>query len=181
MQATEYFDFLTNNDTTAEKYMGNISIFDFRNYNGMDLSFATFLQKNKKSLLVPDNIDYVMSNPKVYTAFADDITRSKAANLVRVLRKTKVLIYNGQNDVVVNTPGVLLYLNALDWEGIKQWKSTPKTIWTIFDEVRGWAKFSGNLWFVLVNGAGHMVPSDQPRATMNMINNFLYDIRDWKL
>lgn len=35
-KATDYFDFLTNNDTTPETYMGNISIFNFRNYDGMD-------------------------------------------------------------------------------------------------------------------------------------------------
>jgi len=34
--ATNYFDFLTNNDTTPETYMNNISIFNFRNYDGLD-------------------------------------------------------------------------------------------------------------------------------------------------
>jgi carboxypeptidase C (cathepsin A) len=47
--ATNYFDFITNNDTTPEKYMGNISIFNFRNYDGLDESFATFLNDKKAS------------------------------------------------------------------------------------------------------------------------------------
>lgn len=34
--ATQYFDFLTNNDTTPEVYFGNISMFNFRNYDGID-------------------------------------------------------------------------------------------------------------------------------------------------
>jgi len=41
------------------------------------------------------------------------------------------LIYNGQDDVVVNTAGVLQYINSLNWEGIAQWKRTQKQIWTI--------------------------------------------------
>lgn len=47
-KATNFFDFLTNNDTTPEVYMGNISIFNFRNYDGIDESFAEFLNKNKE-------------------------------------------------------------------------------------------------------------------------------------
>lgn len=72
------------------------------------------------------------------------------------------MIYNGQNDVVVNNPGVLQYLNSLAWSGIGPWKRTRKQIWTRSGQVHGWAKVSGNLWFVMVNGAGHMVPTDQP-------------------
>lgn len=45
--ATNYFDFLTNNDTTPEVYWGNISTYNFRNYDGLDLSFAKFLTNNK--------------------------------------------------------------------------------------------------------------------------------------
>jgi hypothetical protein len=63
-----------------------------------------------------------MGNDQIYTAFGDDITRSVADYVTRILGRIKVLVYNGQNDVVVNTPGVLLYLNSLNWHGIKQWK-----------------------------------------------------------
>lgn len=51
--------------------------------------------------------------------------------LVRLLRKTKVLIYNGQNDYVINTAGVLNYINSLTWEGITSWKKSKKKVWTI--------------------------------------------------
>lgn len=48
--ATNYFDFLTNNDTTPETYFGNISMFNFRNYDGLDESFAEFLNKHRSDL-----------------------------------------------------------------------------------------------------------------------------------
>lgn len=161
--------------------MGNISIFDFRNYNGLDVSYSKLLQDNKDQFGVPSNVSYILGNDKIYTAFGDDITRSYANYVTRVLRHTKVLIYNGQNDVVVNTPGVLLYLNSLDWEGIYEWKKTPKRIWTIHDDVKGWAKVSGNLWFVLVNGAGHMVPTNKPIPAFNMLAHFIGNNHDWRM
>jgi vitellogenic carboxypeptidase-like protein len=50
----------------------------------------------------------------------------------------------------------------MNWDGIETWKKARKEVWTINGEIRGWAKVSSNLWFALVNGAGHMVPADQP-------------------
>ena len=123
---------------------------------------------------------YLPGNDFIYTAFANDVSRSYTADVILALRNVKTLIYNGQNDFVVNTAGVLQYLNSLNWEGISQWKRTPKDIWTIHGEVKGWAKTSGNLWFVLVNGAGHMVPTDQPRAAFNMMGHFINNERHWK-
>lgn len=169
--ATNYFDFLTNNDTTPETYMGNISMFNFRNYDGLDESFADFVNNHKNDFGA--NVEYLPGNDQIYTAFGPDISQSYAKDVVELLRKIKVLIYNGQNDVVVNTAGVLQYLNSLNWEGISQWKRTEKQIWTMYGEVKGWAKVSGNLWFALVNGAGHMVPSDQPEAAFSLLGHFL--------
>lgn len=111
--ATNYFDFLTNNDTTAEAHFGGISTFNFRDYEGMDASFTDWIDDHKNELGA--KCDYILSNDKVYTAFGNDITKTVVDSVVRVLRKTKVLIYNGQNDVVVNTPGVLHYLSSIDW------------------------------------------------------------------
>lgn len=32
----------------------------------------------------------------------------------------------------------------------------------------------------MVNGAGHMVPTDQPEAAFTMLGHFLYNEHDWK-
>lgn len=116
-----------------------------------------------------------MYNLQVYANFAADISISYEYDLVLALRNIKVLVYNGQQDFIVNTPGVLQYLNSLNWEGIQQWKRTKKQIWTIHGENAGWAKISGNLWFVLVNGAGHLVPADQPDRAFSMMGHFLFN------
>lgn len=52
----------------------------------------------------------------MYYAFCDDLSRSFKPQLQRVLnRGIRTLIYNGQNDFIVNTAGVLNYLNTLQW------------------------------------------------------------------
>jgi vitellogenic carboxypeptidase-like protein len=161
--------------------MGGISIFNFRNYEPEDASFADILEKNKNVFGVSADIKFIPGNDQIYTAFAADVSQGVTADLIEVLRRTKVLLYNGQNDVVVNTPGVLQYINSLQWENLNQWKRATKQVWTIANEVVGWAKVAGNLWFVLVNGAGHMVPTDQPISSFVMMGHFLNDEHDWNL
>lgn len=146
----------------------------------MDFTFATLLNNSRASLGVPADVYYVPGSDAIYDAFQADISKSYANKVVDMLRRIKVLIYNGQDDFVVNTPGVLTYLNSLNWQGTRNWKRAQKKIWTIHGEIKGWAKVAGNLWFVLVNHAGHLVPADQPEAAFNMLGHFITGNQDWK-
>lgn len=155
--------------------------YNFRQYGESDSSFTTFLNNSRASFGVLDSVYYVPGNDDIYEAFATDISRSYVGEVIGLLNKhVKVLIYNGQDDFVVNTPGVLNYLNGLNWRGIPMWKRAQKQIWTIHGENAGWAKISDNLWFVLVNHAGHMVPTDQPERAFNMLGHFISGNKDWK-
>jgi cathepsin A (carboxypeptidase C) len=147
-------------------------MFNFRNYDGLDETFAKILQDNKATLGA--KVDFIPGNDAIYTRFADDVSRSYALDVILALKNIRVLIYNGQEDVVVNTAGVLQYLNGLNWGSLPQWKRTKKQIWTIHGEVAGWVKNYGNLWFALVNGAGHMVPTDQPERAFSLLGHFIY-------
>jgi carboxypeptidase C (cathepsin A) len=138
-----------------------------------------FIKNNKDALGVPKDLDYLPGSDQVYESFHADIAQSYASDVVIMLRHIRVLIYNGQDDFVVNTAGVLQYLNSLGWEGISAWKRAKKQKWTIYGEIRGWAKTSGNLWFVLVNKAGHLVPSDQPWSAANMLGHFISKDNNW--
>jgi carboxypeptidase C (cathepsin A) len=108
-----------------------MSTYNFRQYGDGDFSFATVLNNSRTELGIPQDIYYVPGSDGIYDAFQADITKSYADKVVNLLRRIKVLIYNGQDDFVVNTPGVLNYLNSLNWEGVPRWKRTPKKIWTV--------------------------------------------------
>lgn len=111
----------------------------------------------------------------MYEAFSADISRSFKPQLERVLNMgLKTLIYNGQNDFIVNTAGVLAYLNTLKWTKAKEWRAAKKTMWKDYDDVTnlGWTKNYGNLYFTLIKDAGHLVPSDQARESWFMLNNY---------
>ena len=155
--------------------------YNFRQYHYGDESFAKFLQDNKQSIGVPSNINYAPGSDEVYNSFANDITRSYASDVVIMLNNIKVLIYNGQDDFVVNTAGVLQYLNSLSaWSKIDDWKKARKQIWSISNSITGWVKSHDNLMFVLINKAGHLVPTDQPLSAFDMLGHWIKDDRNWR-
>lgn len=124
-------------------------------------------------------MELIFGNDELYTAFDGDVTVSYSDNLIYCLRQLKVLIYNGQFDFVVNTAGVLQHLNSLNWNGLNNWKRARKQVWTVDGKPVGWVKNYGNLWFSLVNKAGHFVPFDQPRNSFILLGHFLRNDQNW--
>jgi carboxypeptidase C (cathepsin A) len=111
----------------------------------------------------------------MYYAFDADLSRSYKRQLERLLDLgVKTLIYNGQNDFIVNTAGVLTYMNTLQWKNAKEWREAKKTMWKDYDDVTniGWTKNYGNLHFTLIRNAGHLVPADQDRVSWLMLSKY---------
>lgn len=81
-----------------------------------------------------------------------------------LLDKGKVLLYNGQLDYIVNTPGALLWINDLEWSKLAAWKKKDKKILKQGEKVLGTYKIYDNLQFATIYQAGHMVPTDAPVA-----------------
>ena len=115
MQATSFFDFLTNNDDTRYKFWGGMSTYNFRQYGEGDMTFVSLLNNSRAELGIPDGVYFVPGSDDIYDSFQNDITRSYTGDVIQLLRRIKVLVYNGQDDFVVNTAGVLNYLNSLNW------------------------------------------------------------------
>ncbi len=111
----------------------------------------------------------------MYYAFNADLSRSFKPQLQRILdAEIKTLIYNGQNDFIVNTASVLGYMNTLQWKFAKEWRQATKQMWKDYDEETnlGWTKNYKNLHFTLVRNAGHLVPADQPRYAWMMLSKY---------
>ena len=81
-----------------------------------------------------------------------------------------VLIYNGDLDFVCDYLGGKAVAMALNWthgDGFRQAKDHD---WA---NGAGLVRSSHNLTYLQVYGAGHMVPSDQPKNALTMIQQFV--------
>jgi len=133
--------------------------------------------------------------------FQDDEIRSEKHLLPPLLAKYKMLLYSGQFDINVGAPGTELLLNTLAWPGLEDYRSAKRQIWRVrltesqhcisgarshrvaslvveqlAGDVVGYAKQARSLTYVLVNGAGHMVPATQPASALDMINRFINNL-----
>ncbi len=63
-----------------------------------------------------------------------------------------------------------------DWKYSKEFASAKRSIWKVANndkEIAGYAKNYANFTQVVLRNSGHIVPFDQPRAALDMINRFI--------
>lgn len=106
---------------------------------------------------------------KVEQYLKADIMNSVAPQLEELLVDYRVLIYNGQLDIIVAYPMTVNYLKELKFPGSEEYRQAPRKIWKVDGEIAGYVKQAGNLVEVLVRNAGHMVPKDQPKWALDML------------
>ncbi len=52
--------------------------------------------------------------------------RTKVNSIVYVLENVRVLLYNGQDDFIINTYSALKWINNMQWSGIQKFKNAEK-------------------------------------------------------
>lgn len=91
-----------------------------------------------------------------------------------ILEKIPVLIYAGDADFICNWLGNQAWTEALEWPGQKAFnKARINDIKLDNGDKYGNIKTSGNFTFLQIFGAGHMVPMDQPEASLDFLNRWL--------
>ncbi len=106
----------------------------------------------------------------------NDLCKSEADKLPTLFENLKVLIYNGQFDFIVGAALTEAYVPQIRWSGQRGLQDAPRVIWRITpndDEVAGYAKNYANVTQVVVRGAGHILPFDQPARAFDMITRFV--------
>merc|ERR1711871_577259 len=90
--------------------------------------------------------------------------------------KYKVLIYSGQLDVIIGASLTERFMPTVPWSGMKQYWNAERKVWRITPtdpEVAGFVREVENLTQIIVRGAGHIVPADQPKRALDMITRFV--------
>lgn len=111
----------------------------------------------------------------VMTNFIDTFMTSETRPFKVALENYRVLVYSGLLDLCVPTVATEKFLEKLQWSGRRQWERAERKLWLGSDgDVLAYVKQARNLSFVVVRGAGHVVPYDQPAFAFDMISRFFY-------
>ncbi|XP_065287705.1 probable serine carboxypeptidase CPVL isoform X1 [Dermacentor albipictus] len=163
----------------------------FKNFTGLD-SFYNFLLSSN-----PYCFDYYkafVDSPVVRKAIhvgnltfnngdatgrhlRGDIMQSVKPWLASLMDKPqyKVLIYNGQLDIIIAYPLTDNFVCSIQWSGKEAFDKAERKIWKRPDGngVAGYVRKVGNFTQVLVRDAGHILPFDQPEVALDLITRFI--------
>lgn len=84
-----------------------------------------------------------------------------------------VLIYNGQNDIIVETPGTNRWIEQLHYKDHEEFRDRDFSVWKVDGKTAGSQKKAGKLEYKIVNNAGHLVPMDQGYNSLEMVKDFV--------
>ncbi|XP_030760618.1 retinoid-inducible serine carboxypeptidase-like [Sitophilus oryzae] len=107
----------------------------------------------------------------VFTYLETDFMKPVTEIVERLLNETdiKVGVYNGQLDLIVDTPGTIKWVDALNFKGSEEWSTNEKSMFSINGIYEGYEKKAGNLYFYWILRAGHMVPRDNPNGMLYIL------------
>jgi len=91
-----------------------------------------------------------------------------------IIAEIPVLIYAGDADFICNWLGNQAWTEALEWPGQKAFNKAETKALKLGDGTKyGEGKTSGNFSFARIFAAGHMVPMDQPEASLDFLNRWI--------
>ncbi|KAA8544133.1 hypothetical protein F0562_022145 [Nyssa sinensis] len=149
-----------------KKCEGNLC-YDFSN-------MENFLnQKSVRNALGVGDIDFVSCSSTVYQAMLMDWMRNLEVGIPALLEDgIKLLVYAGEYDLICNWLGNSRWVHAMEWSGQKDFVAAPSVKFVVDGAEAGQLKSHGPLTFLKVHGAGHMVPMDQPKASLEMLKRW---------
>ena len=111
-----------------------------------------------------------------------DFHVSLAPELISLLETNyyRIFIYSGQLDVIIGAPLTERFLQVLPWSGLADYKNAERTIWmdsSQSDPVSGYVRETKTLTQIIIRGAGHIAPYDQPERALDMIDHLVNGIQ----
>ncbi|XP_057785068.1 serine carboxypeptidase-like 48 [Salvia miltiorrhiza] len=120
------------------------------------------------------DIDFVSCSSTVYEAMVMDWMRNLEVGIPAMLEDgIKLLVYAGEYDLICNWLGNSRWVHAMEWSGQKKFAAAATTPFSVDGAEAGQQKGYGPLTFLKVHDAGHMVPMDQPKASVEMLRRWM--------
>ncbi|KAH0945124.1 hypothetical protein HN011_002202 [Eciton burchellii] len=118
----------------------------------------------------------------VFAHLREDFMKPVIHTVELLLNETdlNVFVYSGHMDLIVDTPGTLLWVEKLKWRGADNWKNSDRDPLTAEYIVEGYLKAQDNFRMYWINRAGHMVPKDNPAAMEIILRDLTRDANKMK-
>ncbi|KAL5553416.1 hypothetical protein UlMin_040817 [Ulmus minor] len=130
-------------------------------------------EEAKKALGVNGSMVFKECSEAVGDVLHEDLMKSVKFMVEFLVKKSKVLLYYGLYDLRCGVVSSEAWIKTMKWEGIERFLCAERKVWKVNGEVAGYVQKWGSLSNVVVLGAGHMVPADQPLSSQVMIEDWV--------
>ncbi|KAK1423126.1 hypothetical protein QVD17_18421 [Tagetes erecta] len=157
---------------------GLATLYDFRRHSPYHSDWVEEFLSNpevKRALGVNESMVFEGCSDVVGAALHADVMKSVRYMVEYVVKKTKVLLYQGQCDLRDGVVSVESWVRKMKWEGIQKFLDAERNVWKVNDVLAGYVQKYDNLSHVVVLGAGHFVPTDQGVNSQAMIEDWVLD------
>ncbi|OVA01759.1 Peptidase S10 [Macleaya cordata] len=157
---------------------GLATLYDLRRQKPYETELVTeFLNKEeiKKALGVQNSIIWEDCSSIVGKALHEDVMKSVKFMVEELVKKSKVLLYQGQFDLRDGVVSTEAWIKEIRWEGLEKFLMAERKVWEVNEEVAGYVQRWGSLTEVVVSGAGHLVPADQAVSSQAMIEDWVLE------
>jgi len=153
---------------------GSNNYFNFLNPTYPPNPFSTFLNlPSTKDSIHVGSYEFSGYNKSVERYLIEDWMKSVGYALPTLLNNYKVLIYNGQLDIILGPALAEKFIKTIKWDGDSEYLRVNRKIWKIESNIVGYVREVKEFRQVIVLASGHMVPLDQPQRAYDMIHRFI--------
>ncbi|XP_073286595.1 serine carboxypeptidase-like [Primulina huaijiensis] len=157
-----------------------INVYDIRKkcegglcYDYSNMEKFLSLRSVKTALGVGD-VEFVSCSSKVYEGMLQDWMRNLEVGIPALLEEgIKLLVYVGEYDLICNWLGNSKWLDAMTWSGQEKYLGASMIPFSVDGVEAGLQKGYGPLTFLKVHNAGHLVPMDQPKNSLEMLTRWM--------
>ena len=133
----------------------------------------------KKLGIIPDNVTWGGQSTEVFQSLFQNFMKPVIADVSKLLNYgLKVVVYQGQLDMMCDTPGAEMWMKKLNWKGLNDFLAAErKPLYPpsgVKDKNTGaFVKAHDNLEMYYIMKAGHMVPTDAGEMALEMVERVI--------
>ncbi|CAK9157566.1 unnamed protein product [Ilex paraguariensis] len=157
---------------------GLATLYDFRRLIPYQDSLVGKFLSNvevKKELGANESIVFEVCSDAVGAVLLEDVMKSVKYMVEYLVKKSKVLLYQGQCDLRDGVVSTEAWVKKMKWEGISNFLEAEKKVWRENEMLAGYVQKWKSLSHAVVLGAGHLVPTDQAVNSQAMIEDWVLE------
>eukprot|EP01006_Ploeotia_vitrea_P052697 TRINITY_DN67718_c6_g1_i2.p1 TRINITY_DN67718_c6_g1~~TRINITY_DN67718_c6_g1_i2.p1 ORF type:complete len:386 (-),score=151.42 TRINITY_DN67718_c6_g1_i2:69-1226(-) len=153
------------------EFSGGVDVYDIRRYGELDLDTVNkYLNQSSVQTALFANHAFRSTYTLVVQHMTDDVMRDASFMLPTLMENYRVVVYNGQFDLICNVVGGQSLYYGIDWSGAAAFKTAKRVVWhlppstasaSVQPFVAGYARTVGNFTQLVTRGAGHMLAQSQ--------------------